>query len=80
MHLPSRAELIAAISNAGGLISGQLGNKAWETGDFDAGLLSLSMAVGRIESTHREGSHRCDSKWSEANSRMFKARIGIASP
>jgi nitronate monooxygenase len=31
------------------IISGQLGKKAWETGDIDAGILSLGMAVGRID-------------------------------
>nr|MDO8081109.1 nitronate monooxygenase [Candidatus Freyarchaeota archaeon] len=30
------------------IISGQLGKKAWETGDVDAGILTLGMAVGRI--------------------------------
>ncbi len=32
------------------VISGQLGKKAWETGDVEAGILSLGMAVGRIDS------------------------------
>lgn len=31
------------------VISGQLGKKAWEEGDVDAGILSLGMAVGRID-------------------------------
>nr|MDO8134464.1 nitronate monooxygenase [Candidatus Njordarchaeum guaymaensis] len=31
------------------IISGQLGRKAWETGDVEAGVLSLGMAVGRID-------------------------------
>jgi nitronate monooxygenase len=31
------------------IISGQLGKKAWETGDIEAGILSLGMAVGRID-------------------------------
>jgi nitronate monooxygenase len=31
------------------IISGQLGKKAWETGDVEAGILSLGMAVGRID-------------------------------
>ncbi len=30
------------------IISGQLGKKAWEEGDVDAGILSLGMVVGRI--------------------------------
>lgn len=30
------------------IISGQLSKKAWETGDVDAGVLSLGIAVGRI--------------------------------
>jgi NAD(P)H-dependent flavin oxidoreductase YrpB (nitropropane dioxygenase family) len=31
------------------IISGQLGKEAWETGDIEAGILCLGMAVGRID-------------------------------